>query len=90
MNKIDEKALEHQTIPSKCINELREYCKDKFETTGGIAMFSTCINYGIMIGKRQEKAKYKTELEKAKMKNIRLISFIYEIKKIAEETLKIL
>lgn len=91
MNKIDEKALEHQKIPMEDIVELRKYCEEKFETTeGSIPMLSTCINYGIMIGKRQEKAKYKTELEKAKMENIRLTSFIYEIKKIAEETLKIL
>jgi hypothetical protein len=84
MNKIDEKALEHQTIPSKCINELREYCKDKFETTGGIAMFSTCINYGIMSGKRQERRKHEAEIELLKQENIQLKTILLELKNYIE------
>ncbi|MFC0905282.1 hypothetical protein ACFHWD_11350 [Clostridium sp. MT-14] len=79
MNKIDEKALDHQTIPSKCINELMEYCKDKFETTGGIAMFSTCINYGIMLGKRQERKKHESELELLRLQNFRLKTILHKI-----------
>lgn len=91
MNKIDEKALEQQKIPMEYISELRKYCEEKFETTeGSIPMLSTCINYGIMLGKRQERSKHENEIERAAAENIRLKSFIYEMKKVVEGTLKIL
>ncbi|MCI1945586.1 hypothetical protein [Clostridium luticellarii] len=90
MNKIDEKALDHQNIPFNCINELVEYCKDRFGTARGTAMFSTCINYGIMLGKRQERERYRKELEMTKVRNFKLMAIIHEIEGVVEDTFEIL
>jgi hypothetical protein len=90
MNKIDEKALEHQKIPSKCINELSRYCKDRFGTTEEIAMISTCINYGIMLGKRQERERYRKELEMTKVRNFKLRITIHKITALVDNVFEIL
>ncbi|MCH3965461.1 MAG: hypothetical protein LKE46_14550 [Clostridium sp.] len=90
MNKVDEKALEHQNIPMEYINDIRKYCKKRFKNTDSFTVATSCFNYGVILGKRQERERYKKELEKAIMENIRLKSFIYKIKEITEETMKIL
>ncbi|CAB1255404.1 conserved hypothetical protein [Clostridiaceae bacterium BL-3] len=59
MNEIDEKALEYQKIPTEYINNLIEYYKKKFGDDKGLALTMSCFNYGVMIGKRQEREKHK-------------------------------
>lgn len=59
MNKIDEKALNNQKICFGQINDLKQYCKKRFDNSNGLALIASCFNYGVMIGKRQERAKRK-------------------------------
>lgn len=63
MNKIDKKALEYQSIPFKYINDLEDIknnCDKGFGITSTyLALAVSCFNYGIMVGKRQERVKYK-------------------------------
>ena len=80
MNKVDEKALEHQNIQMERINDIRKYCKKRFKDTDSFLVTASCFNYGVILGKRQERERYKKELEKAMMENIRLKSLIYKIK----------
>lgn len=79
MNKVDKEALEYQKVPVEYINDLKQYCKKRFGHTGGFLLAASCFNYGVMVGKRKERQKYKTELEKVKAENIKLKSIIYEI-----------
>ncbi|EDK34963.1 hypothetical protein [Clostridium kluyveri] len=63
MNETYKKALNNQKIPFEHLNNLKaicENCENQFgEASSYIALAASCFNYGVMIGKSQERLKRK-------------------------------
>lgn len=63
MDEVYRKALNNQTIPFSYINDLKaifKNCEKEFGATSAyMALAVSCFNYGIIIGKRQERSKHK-------------------------------
>ena len=83
MNEIDKKALRNQLWPTDYMDDLtaiKNHCVIKYEGSY-LGWAITCFNYGVMIGKRQERRK----LAKLRSENVKLKYTLTKIMKYVED-----